>query len=421
MTIFISIASYRDPELLPTIEDCLRRARYPDDLRFGICWQHGEGEPSPETLIDRHMRVRDVPWRESRGACWARAECMTLYEGEDFFLQLNSHHRFAQDWDAILLDQAERSGAAKPVLTTYAAGYDPLAPLPETDQPTAMRFDRFTPEGIALYQFGPMPDWRERSDPMRARFLSGHLLFAPGSFVSDVPYDPDLYFIGEEITLAIRAFTHGYDLFHPSAHVVWHEYTRKLRTKHWDDHLPAHGIDTPWHARDAASLAKVSQFLTASDTGRFACGSVRSFSEYENYAGISFSRRFASRAARRGDEPGPPPGPCADRIAERSWTIRLSIDPETLTPAALDNPLFWYVGVHDANGIEILRDDASRIEIRRLIANGKDGIRIERHFTSARPPARWTVWPTDRGGRWLTRIDGEIADAEGETILQGAI
>jgi hypothetical protein len=411
MTIFVSIASYRDPELIPTIEHCIQRARYPDDLRFGICWQHGEGDPAPPALDRGRMRVRDVPWRESRGACWARAECMRLYDGEDHFLQLDSHHRFAQDWDAVLLDQAERSGAAKPVLTTYAAAYDPHSTLPETDQPTCMRLDRFTPEGIALFQFGVMPGWQQRAGPMRARFVSGHLLFAPGSFVGDVPYDPDLYFIGEEITLAIRAFTHGYDLFHPSVHIAWHEYTRKLRTKHWDDHLPAHGVDTPWHARDAASLAKVARFLSQPEPGPFGCGGARRFSEYEDYAGINFRRRFATRDARRGVEPGPPPDPCARLMAERTWTVRLALDPNALAAEALDNPLFWYVGFHDANGVEIVRDDAGRPELRQLISQGNGKIRIERRFTSARAPERWTVWPTDRSGRWLGRIDGNFDPA----------
>ena len=38
---FVSIAAYRDPDLLPTIADCLAKARHPDRLRFGICWQYG--------------------------------------------------------------------------------------------------------------------------------------------------------------------------------------------------------------------------------------------------------------------------------------------------------------------------------------------------------------------------------------------
>ncbi len=64
--------------------------------------------------------------------------------------------------------------------------------------------------------------------PLRARFVSAHFLFTLGAFVNDVPYDPELYFHGEEIMLAIRAFTHGYDLFHPPEHILWHEYTRDL-------------------------------------------------------------------------------------------------------------------------------------------------------------------------------------------------
>ena len=66
--------------------------------------------------------------------------------------------------------------------------------------------------------------------------MSAHFLFAPGKFVEDVPYDPELYFHGEEISLALRAFTHGYDLFHPSQHILWHFYSRAEHAKHWSDH-----------------------------------------------------------------------------------------------------------------------------------------------------------------------------------------
>ena len=39
-TIFVQIASYRDPELLHTIKDALDKASNPNRLVFGICWQH---------------------------------------------------------------------------------------------------------------------------------------------------------------------------------------------------------------------------------------------------------------------------------------------------------------------------------------------------------------------------------------------
>ena len=37
--IFVAIASYADPELPRTLEDCSAMARWPERLRFGICWQ----------------------------------------------------------------------------------------------------------------------------------------------------------------------------------------------------------------------------------------------------------------------------------------------------------------------------------------------------------------------------------------------
>ncbi len=408
MTIFLSIAAYRDPELVPTIEHALAQARWPGELRFGVCWQHGEGEAPPPALDGGRMRIIDVPWRESRGACWARAELMKLYEGEDWFLQLDSHHRFAPGWDAILLDQAERSGAARPVLSTYAAPYDPAAPLSRDPAPTRMRFDRFTPHGIPTFQFDNIAPAERNGAPIRARFVSAHLLFAPGSFVADVPYDPELYFIGEEISLAVRAFTHGYDLFHPGAHVAWHEYTRAGRTKHWDDHIAGNAVALPWHQRDAVSLDKVQRFLTERPIGPLACGDQRSVADYEAYAGIDFRQRSATPAAASGETPPAPRRAIPGGALPRPWTVRLALDHRALPPAAREDPHFWYVGFHDEEGVEIARNDASRDEMRAALAAGEGPIVLERHFVSARPPARWTIWPTDREGRWLDKIDGAI-------------
>ena len=39
-TIFVQIASYRDMELIPTIEDALEQAEFPENITFGVCWQY---------------------------------------------------------------------------------------------------------------------------------------------------------------------------------------------------------------------------------------------------------------------------------------------------------------------------------------------------------------------------------------------
>jgi hypothetical protein len=66
MTIFVGIPSYRDPELLPTLHDCMAKARWPDDLRIGLCWQHDAAESLGRFADDRRFRIVDVPFPESR-------------------------------------------------------------------------------------------------------------------------------------------------------------------------------------------------------------------------------------------------------------------------------------------------------------------------------------------------------------------
>jgi hypothetical protein len=408
MTIFVSVAAYRDLDLPSTLQDCVAKARHPADLHFGVVWQFQEGEPAPPDVAPAKMSLVKVPWQDSQGACWARAEAMKLWDGEDFFFQIDSHHRFVQDWDVKLLDQAERSGATLPLLTTYAADFSPSAPLPETAAPTAMRYASFTREGVALFDKDYRPDWTAERGPVRASCLSAHLLFTLGRFVSDVPYDPELYFFGEEVTLAIRAFTWGYDLLHPSVHVMWHQNPRRITPTHWHDHIPKRKVAVTAKRRDAASLEKVWRFVCNPQVGPFGCGTARTFAEYERYAGVDFRRRAISLEAGRGDEPPPPPSPIPGEGGLRTWPVRCVIDPSALPPAALDRPAFWYVAFHDQDGQQIARLDANRPELHELLNRPGQPIVLERQVRAYRPPVRWTVWPTDRQRIWLQPIIGEI-------------
>lgn len=412
MSIFVSIAAYRDPQLIPTIRDCVAKARHPEDLHFGICWQH-DPEEAPLALPEGvRCLVLDVDWRDSRGACWARAEIMRLWDGEDYFFQLDSHHRFVPDWDIKLLRYMHMTGSAKPILTTYGTPFTPGENEVLDGEPQVMNFDYFTPHAIALFRPAPIPQWRTLRRPLRARFISAHFLFTIGAFVKDVPYDPELYFIGEEISLSVRAYTHGYDLFHPPEVILWHEYTRAYRPKHWDDHVKAHDVAVEWHQREGPSARKVQQFLTEPTVGRFACGEVRSLAAYEAYAGLSFRHRRAQDDTRRHLEPPNPP--CAPDWAEatRTWRVVAVIDRATLDPSALHDAAFWYVGAHDADGVEIYREDLCGEELAYLLAGDTPQIAIERRFEAYAEPLTWTVWPNSRSAGWLDKIEGAVDSAD---------
>ena len=121
--IFVQIAAYRDPELPYTVEDLLAKASHPKSIRIGICNQTTLAGWRNESLRRPNVAQITVPYREAKGTCWARSRVQTLYEGEEFTLQLDSHHRFEPNWDRALIEMLEKTGSAKPLLTAYVPGY----------------------------------------------------------------------------------------------------------------------------------------------------------------------------------------------------------------------------------------------------------------------------------------------------------
>jgi UDP-N-acetylglucosamine (GlcNAc):hydroxyproline polypeptide GlcNAc-transferase len=408
--VFISIAAYRDPQLIPTVEDCLSKALHPEHLRFGICWQHAPGELTPYEHDDR-FSVIDVAWQASQGACWARAQAMKLWRGEQWFLQVDSHCRFVSGWDEKLFRTMKETGSPKPILSTYATPFTPGENEILEGAPLLMAFQGFTPEGIPHMRPLTIPNWQSLHRPFRARFLSAGFLFAPGTFVSEVPYDPELYFLGEEAAMTVRAFTHGYDLFHPSETIVWHDYVRKDSVKHWDDHTEANKAPVTWGERDLQSKNKIKKLLAGEPLAAFGLGSARSIQDFEEYAGLSFQLRRAQDYTSRAEEP---PNPRMDSDWAReiySWLVRIRIDSKDLPAENWDDFLLWYIGVHDEYGNEIYRRDLTQTELGAPTLKQPE-IVLVCEMQSGSIPATWTVWPVSRSRGWLKKIEGKLADGD---------
>jgi Glycosyltransferase (GlcNAc) len=414
--IFVSIAAYRDPQLVPTMEDCIAKARQPERLRFGICWQH---DPKEDTLPFRNddcFRIIAVDWRESKGVCWARSEVMKLWRGEDWFLQVDSHCRFAWDWDAKLLDEMGQTESAKPILSTYASPFTPGGDEVLVDGPLQMGFQGFTEHGIPYMKPLAISDWQNLKRPRRARFLSAGFLFAEGVFVEEIGYDPELYFLGEEAAMTLRAFTSGYDLFHPQETIVWHDYGRPTAPKHWGDHVEDQAL-RPWHELDSRGKEKVRRLLAGQPVESYGLGSTRSLEEYEAYAGLSFKLRKAQDYTVRGEEP-PNPEAAADWAGQIfPWMVRITLDRAALPPGALDDPEFWYVGVRDESRIEIYRQDIPQSQLATLL-NGEPEIVLVCEFESGTIPAFWMVWPVSRSLGWLNKIEGALGEEDYTIVLE---
>jgi hypothetical protein len=414
MTIFVQIAAYRDPQLIPTIKNMLENAKRPKNIRLGIARQfHPEDgfDDLSEFDGDKRFRILDIPYEESTGVCWARNLTQQLYEGEDYTLQIDSHMRFEKDWDDTLIKmikQLQKKGHKKPLLTGYVSSFDPENdPQGRVNEPWRMAFDRFTPEGVVFFLPETIPGWKELKEPVPARFYSAHFAFTLGEFSTEVQHDPEFYFHGEEISISVRAFTHGYDLFHPHKVVIWHEYTRKGRTKQWDD-------DKEWHKRNTACHIKNRQLLGvdgevySGDTSQF-FGTERTIRDYERYSGLLFSKRAIQQETI--DKKYPPN--TYNYSSEEEWIDSFA----TIFKHCIDLDLnrvpetdydFWVVAFHNDKDETIHRQDADANEIVR-IKNDPDGYgKVWREFNTTERPKYWVVWPHSISKDWCERIVGNL-------------
>lgn len=401
MSIFVQIASYRDPELKNTIRSLLKNADHPESLTVCIAWQHhsdDEWDNLDEFGEDPRFIIIDMDAKESRGACWARHAIQQKYAGQKYTLQLDSHHRFAQHWDTaciVMLAVLEARGHAKPVLTAYVPPYDPEDdPAKRTQEIYKINFDKFCSDGSILTRPGfvskPWP-----KEPFPARFYSAHFTFAPGSFCTEVMHDPELYFTGEEITIMVRGFTKGYDFFHPNRLVAWHEYTRKNRTKHWDD-------GSKWQQYDAVSKKRVRVLLGMEDGsidfGEYGLGDVRSLSDFEAYSGVTFKTKSVSKHARDFKDP---PGPPEPAVSECTHWLRWMVEVPQVIRQREQEIDFVAEIIESEDGSSLKRVDEPAAA---LVRAGTVTFRYE----GSQMPSRWVVWPHSKSGTWLEKCEGRI-------------
>ena len=414
MKIFIQIASYRDPQLIHTIKSALENAKKPKNLVFGIARQyHPEDgfDNLDEYRNDKRFRILDIPHQESKGVCWARHQVQQLYKDETYTMQIDSHMRFEKDWDdefIKMIKQLQKDGYPKPLLTGYVSSFDPdNDPTGRVREPWRMVFDRFIPEGAVFFLPETIPSWQEMKKPVTARFYSAHFAFTLGEFSTEVQHDPEFYFHGEEISIAARAYTHGYDLFHPHKVLIWHEYTRKGRTKQWDD-------DKEWHLKNNQSHKKNRQLFGMDgeemiDMGKYGFGTVRSLSDYEKYAGINFKVRGVQQYTL---DKNYPPNPYNfnsedDYMNSFSSIFKHCIDVGYSSVPETDYD-FWVVAFHGDNDETIFRQDADINEINRMKQDPDGYCKVWRQFQTVTKPKYWVVWPHSVSKGWCDRLTGNL-------------
>lgn len=415
-TILLHLPAYRDPELIPTIKDALDKAKYPKRIHFGICRQyHPEDgfDDLTEYKNDKRFKIYECLYTEAKGLPWARAIINEqLLDDEDYICQLDSHHRFAQDWDETLIQMhldLEDKGY-KPIIAGYSPLYDPFNdPEGRSMEPWQSQFVCFYPHGTIFIRPGLLHGYENMTEPAMSRFLCGHFDFARSEWAREIRHDPDIYFSGEEINLTVRSYTHGYDMFHPNKIVVWHSTMREERAGmlKWDDDAKL-GVD--WFNKQEYARKKIRCLFRVEegiDLTGYDLGTVRTLRDYEKYAGVNFKKKAVQKYTLDNQYP-PNPYIHDDELWEQSFVESFY---HLITVHRKDFPRDNYkhilVAFDDDQGKAINHKYITGNELDRFIKTGNP-IHYEEHFLTDVKPSKIVFWGyTDEEG-WVERVEEKI-------------
>lgn len=304
MSIFISVASYRDPDLENTIASLYKNADHPEDLVFGIVNQEQKNKFPDFSRLGDQVRLVNMHYKDAKGAGYARKIAMELYDGEDFFFQVDAHMRFAKGWDTSLINMynwcVKDAGSHKVILSQFAAPFIVGSDDKDYyihDDPDF--WDRPSWTSVvntwAASWAGHRQEIEDLSVPAKTHTVLCGLLFTHGDFVKEIPYDERISFMGEELCIAIRAYTRDWHLYAPNEILAWHFYKREERPKIWKDNVAGRS----WSDIEMSSQRVQQSVLLGEEQGIYGIGDYQKYLDYQELIGIDFAKFYAEEMGRK--------------------------------------------------------------------------------------------------------------------------
>lgn len=292
--IFIAIASYRDPDLTNTVKSCYYNAKNPKRLFFSVFSQAEDSEHPDLSFVPRsQIRYEKAHWSESKGACWARARASRNLLGK-YFLQIDSHSRFSSNWDSSFISNYSKASmfwGNRIILSTYpdpfeiVDGKDVLLPYE-----SLKKISPFWNQDAKMI-LGKVP-WEDVSDIVNGDevfYIGAGLIFCTVEVMKEIPYDEDIYFYGEEASLAIRAYTRGIRIISPVIKAIYshYNYSAMNRRLHWQD-------NPSWGSINLKAQERLRRILSGDRSfGIFGIGSKELYEQYQKITEIDILSKLS--------------------------------------------------------------------------------------------------------------------------------
>lgn len=293
-----------------TVSDLLAKAKYPERVYVGILSQiDRRTEFKFLSSFGKRIRQEVMDYRDSKGVCWARSRILTkLREQEEYVLQIDSHSRFKPGWDETLLNMYSQLGKRNAVISYYPPNYTPNQPINYNENPYIyFLIKEFRDPGIPRFSSGILPRAVKPINECGTIGIAGGSIFGHRSVFDTVPYDPNLYFFGEEPSYALRLYTHGIDVYAPTESYMYHYYNImdrtnvRDRTLHWEDHVAKvnhHNRISYDRLRYLFQIGPVTNIANLIDIQKYGLGTYRTLPQWESRLGINLKTGFIGESVK---------------------------------------------------------------------------------------------------------------------------
>ena len=232
-SIFVSIASYRDSECSKTVKLLYEMADDPSKIYCGIVSQNAYNHQEEECIpldfdYKNQVKIIRLSNEEAKGPTWGRYLASRLWDGEEFYFQIDSHIFMKKSWDTKIKEMYRQCPYPKSILSHY---------------PPANDIDNYSSHTCGSHyenNFHIISEAQvigKQNKPFRTPYVAAGLMFGNSAFLKDVPFDPYLPYLfqGEEILLATRFWTHGWNIYNLSEPIAIHNYDRDDKPRFWND------------------------------------------------------------------------------------------------------------------------------------------------------------------------------------------
>jgi hypothetical protein len=233
-TVYISLASLPDNELLPTLRNAFESAEFPERIHIGLV-AYGQDKATRKQLAqfaEDHItftyRLVKIPRGSFEkkikvlGVGANRNAALSLFNNQDYILQVDAHTLFAANWDSRLIAMHQRAAIQTqgkiPVLTAYASSYHYIDGKRQFFTNT---FAYSTYMSNRTF-FGVIPGWTDLeltenydTEFLPARKFSANFAFTSKEFASVDSLPSEVLFYEEEPLQSVELYSKNFALVFP--------------------------------------------------------------------------------------------------------------------------------------------------------------------------------------------------------------